>query len=184
MRNLIKKNLNGRKVLLLFILTSIVYAFMLIVTIPQVMNFAGGMKILDMMPTGYNPEYVNTLLKALGEQGRYAYLFHQIPLDMIYPSLFGVSYCLVLAYFLNRLGKLETSYFYLCLLPLFAGLFDYFENIGVITILNSFPHNSVFLSQTTNLFSVLKSAFSSVYFVILITTIFVFGINKIFQKAK
>ena len=74
---------------------------MLTITIPMVMSFSDGMKLLDMMPAGYSAEYVNTLLNTLGEQGRNAYLFQQIPVDMVYPFLFAVSYCLLFAYFLD-----------------------------------------------------------------------------------
>jgi len=155
---------------------------MLTITIPHVMNFSGGMKLLDMRPTGYNAEYVNTLLNALGEKGRHAYLFTQIPVDMIYPSLFGITNCLVFAYFLKKLGKLESSLFYLCFIPLFAGFFDYLENFGIITLLNSFPHNSFLLSQTTNLFTVLKSLFTTFYFIILIILLVLFGWNRFKMK--
>ena len=184
MKELIKRNLNGKKVLLLFILTNIIFAFMLIITIPKVMNFSGGMKLLDLIPTGYNAEYVNSLLNALGDKGRDAYLFNQIPIDMIYPFLFGVSYSLVLAYILNKLGKLNGYLFYLCLLPIFSGLFDYFENIGIIIMLNSYPDNSIILSQVTNVFSVLKSSLATIYFIILIILLIVFGISKLFKKGK
>ena len=184
MKELIKRNLSGKKVLLLAILTNLIYAIMLIITIPKVMNFSGGMKLLDMMPTGYKAEYVNSLLNTLGDKGRHAYLYSQIPIDMIYPFLFGISYCLVLAYILNKLGKLNGYLFYLCFLPLFSGIFDYFENIGIIIMLNSFPDNSILLTQITNVFSVLKSSFTIIYFTILIIFLFVFGIRKVSQKSK
>src|SRR3989339_595059 len=116
MKDLIKRNLNSKRVILLFVLTNIIYVIMLGITIPKVMSFSGGMKLLDMLPTGYTAEYVNSLLSALGEKGRDAYLFNQLPVDMIYPFLFGVSYCLILAYFLNKLGKFESRLFYFCLL--------------------------------------------------------------------
>jgi hypothetical protein len=167
MKKLIKRNLNGNKVLFLFIATNIVYAFMLIVTIPKVMSFAGGMKLLDMMPTGYSVEYVDSLFNALGENGRHAYLFNQLPVDMIYPGLFAISYCLVLAYFLNKLGKLESPLFYLCILPIFSGLSDYCENIGIIIMLKSYPKNSGLLSQVTSVFSILKSFSTTIYFIVL-----------------
>ena len=167
MKDIIKRNISGKKIILLFILTNVTYAFMLTITIPKVMSFAGGMKLLDMMPTGYNSEYVNSLLSALGTTGRNAYLFNQIPVDMIYPFLFGITYCLLLAYILNKIGKLESSLFYLCLIPLFSGLFDYCENFGIITMLNTYPDNSPLLSKTTNAFSVLKSSFTTIYFFIL-----------------
>ena len=175
MKNFIKRNLNGNKVLLLFIVTNIVYAFMLTVTIPKVMSFAGGMKLLDMMPTGYSVEYVASLFKALGENGRHVYLFNQLPVDMIYPGLFAVSYCLVLAYFLNKLGKLESPLFYFCLLPIFSGLSDYCENIGIITLLNIYPENSFRLSQVTSVFSILKSFSTTIYFIVLTIALIALG---------
>lgn len=184
MKDLIKRNLNGTKIFALFILTNSIYAIMLTITIPKVMSYSGGMKLLDMMPTGYNAEYVNSLLNTLGDKGRDAYLFNQLPIDMIYPFFFGVSYCLVLAYFLNKLGKIESYLFYLSFLPLFSGLFDYFENIGIITMLNSYPDNSIILTQTTNVFSVLKSFFTTIYFIILVIFFIVFGKSKLFQKGK
>jgi hypothetical protein len=167
MKDLIQKNISGKKVLFLFILTNIVYAIMLIITIPEVMLYSGGMKILDMMPTGYDFQYVNTLFSTLGTQGRQVYLYHQLPLDLLYPSLFGISSCLVLAYFLNKLKKLNSPLFYLCLIPLFSGFFDYGENIGIIIMLKGYPNISELQVQITNVFSVLKSVLVSFYFIIL-----------------
>lgn len=89
------------------------------------MNYAGGMKLLDMMPTGYNANYVNSLMDALGTEGRNAYLFQQIPLDFIYPCLFGITYCLLFAFIINKLGKQDSFLFYLCFIPVLSGIFDY-----------------------------------------------------------
>ena len=152
---------------------------MLSVTIPKVMSFTGGIKILDMMPAGYTVEYVRTLLEALGEKGRAAYLYNQIPLDMIYPFLFGVGYCLVFEYILNKLGKLDGAWFYLGLLPLLAGAFDYCENIGIISILTSYPNISESIVRTTSIFSVAKSLISSIFFIILIINLIILGIKKL-----
>jgi len=184
MKEILKRNSKGKKVLFLFVLTNLVYAFMLLVTIPKVMDFSGGMKLLDMLPTGYNSEYVNLLMSNLGEKGRETYLFKQIPVDMIYPFLFGISYCLILAFFLNKLKKLDSFLIYLCLLPVFAGIFDYFENIGIIRMLSNYPNYSNFLIEITNLFTVLKSAFTSIYFVVLIVTMVIVGVQKLINKNK
>ena len=59
LKKIIEKNSSGKKVLGLFILTNLVYAFMLLVTIPKTMVFSNGMKLLDMMPTGYDYNYAN-----------------------------------------------------------------------------------------------------------------------------
>jgi hypothetical protein len=182
MKELIYRNIKGKKVLLLFILTNIIYISMLAITIPYVMKFSNGMKLLDMMPMGYNAEYVNSLMNTLGEHGRDAYLYFQLPLDMIYPFIFGISYCLIFAYFLNKLGKLKSPLIYFCLLPLIAGIFDYLENIGIITILSNFPNHSNLSIILTNYSTLTKSAFTTIYFVLLIITIVIFGIRTISSK--
>jgi hypothetical protein len=183
MKKIINRNITGNKVLWFFILTNIVYAFMLIVTIPKTMVFSNGLKLLDMMPTGYDLEYINTLFNSLGKKGREVYLYNQIVVDMIYPFLFGISYCLLIAYFLKKLNKFNSSFFYLCLLPIIAGIADYVENIGVIIMINSYPDLSQFSAITTNIFTIIKSMTTAIYFVALITTIIILGVRTI-KKRK
>jgi len=184
MKKLIKSHLNGKKILLLFLITNFVYGFMLLVTIPKVMSFSDGIKLLDMMPIGYNAEYVNTLFNTLGEKGRFLYLYRQIPIDMVYPFLFGVSYFLILAYFLNKLNKLKSLFYYLCFLPVIAGIFDYFENIGIIFMLSNYPSYSQNLIMSTNLFTIIKSITTSIYFIVLIVVLVLVGLKTIKQKQE
>lgn len=182
-KEIIEKNLKGKRVLFLFILTNLVYASMLIITIPKTMNFSNGMKLLDMMPTGYDWEYVNKLFETLGEKGREIYLYNQIPIDMIYPFLFGVSYCLVFAFILKKMNKLDTSYFYLSLLPIVAGVADYLENFGIISMLIGFPDLSQIVVRMTNLFTIIKSISTTIYFIGLIVILIAMGI-RILNKRK
>ena len=153
----IEKNSSGKKVLGLFILTNCIYAFMLTVTIPKTMTYSNDMQLLDMMPTGYNLKYVNELFTELGANGRSTYLTNQIPVDMVYPLLFGISYCLLLGYFLKKMNKLNTQYRYLCLLPIIAGIADYLENIGIIAMLKNYPELTEVAVKTTSFFSLIKS---------------------------
>ena len=181
LKKIIEKNISGTKVLGLFILTNLIYAFMLMVTIPRTMVYSNGMKLLDMMPAGYEYNYVNKLFSTLGENGRVTYLTNQIPVDMIYPLLFGVSYCLLMAYFLKKLNKLHTPQIYLCLLPIIAGVADYFENIGIITLLNSYPDFTETIVNTASMFSIMKSISTSMFFITLIVILIWLGI-KLLKK--
>ena len=181
-RRIIERNLAGKKVLFFFLLSTLVYVIMLAITIPRVMSFSGGMKILDMMPTGYDAAYVNELFSKLGESGRQAYLYNQIPLDLVYPALYGIGFCLLLAWFLKKLGKLNGFLLYLCLLPVIAGFFDYCENFGIIAMLLKFPELPANLVAVTNVFSILKSSLTSIYFVVLIIVIITFGAKTLSKK--
>ena len=157
---------------------------MLTVTIPKTMGFSDGMKLLDMMPAGYDLNYVSELFTSLGENGRLTYLTNQIPIDMIYPLLFGLSYCLLLGYFLKKLNKLNSPYSYLCLLPIIAGIADYLENIGIITMLKNYPELKGVVVYTTNTFSVIKSISTSIFFIALILILITLGIKVINKKTN
>lgn len=178
-RRAIEKNVSGKKVLFFFVLTNLVYILMLTVTIPKVMRYANDMKLLDMMPLGYDLDYVNSLFNALVPKGRDAYLYLQLLVDMVYPALFGIGYCLVLAYFLKKLNTFNSKLFYLCLLPLFAGLSDYLENFGIINLLANYPNLTSGMVTTTAFFSLLKSGITTIYFLILIGILILFGIKTL-----
>jgi hypothetical protein len=180
---LVNANISGKTILGLFTVTNAVFVFMLTVTIPNTMNFANGIKLLDMMPMGYDLSYVSTLFNALGETGRETYLTNQIPVDMLYPLLFGLTYSLFLAYLLKKLDKHKTSYIFLCLLPIIAGITDYLENIGIILLIQSYPSLSETLVKTTNIFSITKSTSTSIFFIILIVILLMLGVKSL-KKIK
>jgi hypothetical protein len=140
------------------------------------------MKLLDMMPIGYESEYKNSLLETLGVNGRKVYLYNQIPVDMVYPILFGISYCLLIAYFLKKINKLNSTFFYLCFLPIIAGIADYLENFGIINMLNNYPNLSQFSMDATNVFSIMKSTTTTIYFIALISILLLFGVKT--AKAR
>ncbi|SDW33742.1 hypothetical protein SAMN05444411_101507 [Lutibacter oricola] len=180
----IERNISGKKVLGLFFLTNVVYTFMLTVTIPKTMEFSNGMRLLDMMPTGYDLDYVSKLFNLLGENGRSTYLNNQIPVDMIYPLLFGLTYCLLLGYFLKKLNKLNSPYIFLSLLPIIAGVADYLENLGIITMLKNYPKLKETTVYATNIFSVIKSISTSIFFIALIVVLIALGIKVLKRKTS
>ncbi len=179
---LIQKHATGANVLVWFLLAQVIYFSMLLVTIPKVLTHAGELKLLDMMPAGYDVKYVKLLFESLGEEGRVAYLYRQIPLDLIYPSLFAISFVLLLAYILNRITKEGSKAFYLCLLPIAAGFFDYLENSGIIHMLVTYPDFSFAVAKTTSVFSILKSAFMTLYFIVLAGSIGALLLKKIKKR--
>jgi len=178
MKTMFKKHIQGKKVLILFMITNLVYLFMLFNTLPRVMSYANGMDLFDMMPTGYSAEYAQTLLNTLGPEGRSAYRNTQLPVDMTYPLLFGLTYSLMLAYFLNKLTWLDKPVFFVVLLPIIAGLFDYGENIGILLMLRAYPDFSASTATWSNAFTIIKSVLSTVSFVLLLTLLANFLVRR------
>ena len=178
MKELIFKNSSGKMVILLVIVTSIVYLIMPIVTMPIVNQFTNGMKILDLLPGGFNFEYVITLFNTIGEEGRHSYLFYQIPVDMVFPLLLAITSCLLISFFLKKLDLFKTPVIYLCFLPFIGGIADYAENIGVIIMLTQYPEITALTVKITSFFSVVKYSFITISFVAIIVLGILSGIDK------
>ncbi len=164
----------GRTVLRFFIPAMVVYCIMLFYTIPQVELYAPKMKIFDLLPTGYSFEYANELLHVLGKKGRDLYLYQQLPMDFIYPGLFAVSCCLLLSWLFTKSLNSNSKMFYLCFVPVAAGLFDYLENIGIVRMLLSYPNVAESLVSITSYLTILKSAFTTTFFVLLLLGVILF----------
>lgn len=156
-KQIIDKHSTENKVLWFFILSTLIYLSMLLFTVPKVMHFSNGMYVLDMMLTGYDSAYIHSLFETLGKKGRHTYLYYQLPIDMIYPLSYMVSFSFLIAYFLKKLSKFNSTFFYLCFLPIIAGIADYLENIGTITMLNTYPCMSEAVMASTNIFTIIKS---------------------------
>lgn len=176
------KNFSGRKLLVLFIVTTALYLAMLFVSIPQLKVFSGGMDILDMKPMGYDKNYVFQLFEYLGEKGRNYYLFCQIPLDMLYPGFYSVTYSLLITYFLKKLSWFSLRFSFLCIMPILGGFFDYLENFGTIFMLISYPKIPEILPSLNNIFTIIKSIFISISQTTFLMLLLIFGIKKIFWK--
>ena len=85
---------------------------------------------------------------------------------------------------LKKLNKLKSPYTYLCLLPIIAGIADYLENLGIITMLKNYPELNETAVYTTNVFTLIKSLSTSVFFIALILILIGLGIKAINRKSR
>ena len=159
---------HGKTVLLLFIITNLIYASMLMYSLPLVSSYAPELVLFDMSPMGYSYIQAIELLTSLGIEGRNAYLSVQLPLDFIYPGMFSVSYALLITWMLKQYLPKDSKLFFIAFVPFLAGGFDYLENISIIVMLDSFPDISENLVSSASAFTIVKSGATSVFFVLLI----------------
>ncbi len=95
--------------------------------------------ILDLQ-FGFRNDFVHRLLNMLGEQGRKAYLFFSLFVDMPYGLIYGLTYAFLLAYVLRK--KNFKHLHFIVLFPLFITFFDWIENAGIIYLLiHPFTYN-------------------------------------------
>lgn len=179
----LEKHSGGKEVFIWFLLANLVYASMWIFTIPVLDRMAGGLPILDLRPSGYTLSEVQELMGALGSEGRQFYLTRQIPLDLIYPFLYGISFSLIITYFLRRLKRLQGPLVYLSFLPLLAGLADYLENWQIFKILRQYPDITEGMVKMSSSFSLLKSGATTV-FMFLILGLLIWTILGYLKKKR
>ena len=158
---------SGKVVLCLFVIATAVYLVMLLGTIPRVQSFAPNMPLFDLSPAGYSHEQAISLLKSLGPEGRKAYLFPQLALDFVYPGLFAICYSLTLIWVFAKRVRPGSKIFYLAVLPVMAGFFDYAENILIIQMIGKYPVVTENLVSAASAFTLLKGAFTTVSLVLL-----------------
>ena len=158
---------SGKIVLGWFVVTMAVYVVMLQITIPRVQRFAPESTLFDLSPTGYSRQEAVSLLESLGPEGRSAYLFPQLALDFVYPGLFAICFSLMFVWLYSRRVRPDSGFLYLALLPMLASLFDYGENLLIIRMITEFPNVSGKLVAAANVFTMLKSAFSTASFLLL-----------------
>ena len=174
----------GKVVLPLFIITMGVYATMLLVTIPAVQAQAPELPLFDMSPGGYSLAYATTLLAAIGESGRQTYLVRQLPLDFVYPGLLAITYTLLLIWLFKRGFAAKSPIFYLAFVAAFAGFFDYLENIGIILMLWSYPDLSATTVALTSISTVLKSACTTGFFLLLLVGVIAFIRKSLAARSR
>ena len=164
----LKSAATGKNVLLFLIPASVIYMVMLLYTIPSVKQYVPGMEIFDMAPTGYSYEYAMQLLGALGGAGRDSYLYKQLPLDFIYPALFAISSCLLMAWVFLKGKVFAPRMYYLCFVPIVAGFMDYLENAQIILMILKYPDVSENQVTMASLSTIGKSGLTTIFFVILV----------------
>ena len=170
-KNRIERNSRGGRILFFFILTLVAALLMNLLVIPMILGASGEDKIPDMMLGGYTLADVMRIFRAIGPEGRSAFLRYQLPLDMLYPYFYGSLLALSMAWLFKKTGTGKKHMAWLSLLPLFAALFDYLENIMDIIMLVRFPDLTASLVSLAATFTVIKGFLLLLSFIILLILI-------------
>lgn len=187
------EKINWKHWLFFFLLSQSIYVLMLSQTIPRISREAGGMKIFDMLPLGYSYHYANSFLSQLTEHGYSLYKYVQLPLDIFFPIFnFGAGFCmfvlLLRTYCSMRRKSMKGFYFllqWISLSLLFSAmLFDYLENILIVTMLyfkENVPINIVLAAKT---FTMIKSISTTTFYCISLLIIIAIGVSWFQYKRK
>jgi len=121
------------------------------------LKITGGANILD-FEFGYSYEKAYNMLTALGVEGRTFYLTKILPMDYPFPLTYMLFYIGFIALLIKHTAK-NKPYRFLLFIPVLAMLFDWIENIGLITMLSSYPNLLEWAVPVASIFGMLKTIF-------------------------
>jgi len=152
---------SGWLVIVLLITTAVLWAVLILETVPHLQGLADGADPFDLRWRGYNDEAARAYLGALGPVGRAYYLVPELALDTFFPPLYAASRALAL-WWLTKPGRVVTGTvpaawrWTLVALPVAELILDWGENAGITTMLWSWPDLSPALVRATSLATQLK----------------------------
>lgn len=145
----------------------------------QLQASGGGPIDLLMFPT---PAAVLAGIAAFSAEGRAFYLLVELTHDLLYPVSYSLFYGLTLTVLLNQITAQESPYRRLNLLPITAFAFDMLENIGIVSLLASYPAQSLALAGFVSVVNSIKWVFALASIAALLGALIVWGAQKIFAK--
>jgi hypothetical protein len=163
----------GKNVLIFVVAALTIYSLMLSWSLPHLTNLAGGQRVFDMVPGGYDANYASQLLQALGDEGRQFYLSRQIPLDTLYPLLFAVSLILLSNWLSARLTVLESWFHLAGYLPIGSAVADYIENLLIILMIREYPTLPEGMVQSASAATLIKSGLTTAFFAVVLILLIV-----------
>jgi len=145
-------------------------------------EYSHGIKMLD-LTAHYTPEQAYSLLDNYGAQARNYYLYFMEPLDVFVPAIMGLILSVSATLIYKRIIK-EKHLIFIQIVPLMGWLFDYLENIGVITMLINYPARLFSVARVTNIFTNAKNLFNMASIIILFLGLVILGLKTIFRKKS
>ncbi|MEM7532477.1 MAG: hypothetical protein AAF639_09880 [Chloroflexota bacterium] len=151
--------------------------------IPTLSQIAPDVSLLD-NTFGYSTDDVREVLVAYGEEGRRLYQRYLLIFDFVYAVVFAVSNSLFLAYLLTRLFPAVSYLRLLYLLPFGGLILDFLENIGILTLLTSYPSTMAGLVPIVSTVTMVKLILVNLVSVIMLIALVGVLIQAIYQRFR
>jgi len=142
----------------LLVVWGVFVAFNLVVMGPayrRIEAFSGGPGAIDFLVV-YRPEKAYDMITAYGDRGRRYYATIALTLDTVFPMLTGLTFSLTLAGVFSHAFSDEGVLHRALLVPMGAMVADILENVGIVTMLMSYPRNLMVIALLASSFSTVK----------------------------
>lgn len=131
-----------------------------------ILDSGGGANLLDSRTSGYSPESAYNMISAYGSQGIKYHLMIAVA-DMFFPPVLAFFLLLTIAYFYKPFFRSQSLIRWLIVLPIIYLVSDYLENVGIVTMLLSFPIRMSGMARFANFMFMSKHASSNATIVVI-----------------
>ncbi|OPZ93606.1 MAG: hypothetical protein BWY74_01059 [Firmicutes bacterium ADurb.Bin419] len=149
----------------------------------RLVEITGGHSILDMEMKGYSAVRAYEVIDALGEEGRAFYIKYIVPLDFPFPLSYGLFWFTTLTLILKSTGIKLKKPWLLGLIGFCATVFDWLENLIIISLLQTYPKRNNTLANIASIFTQLKFLFFIIILLLIIVGMLIIVLKKFLSKA-
>ncbi len=111
---------------------------------------------IDLSIPTWAPDQGFALIESYGEAGRKLYRTIVLTADVVYPLVYGFAFALLITFLVRKIAPTHQWLPYLAFLPLFAVVFDYAENLAIVTLLCTYPEKWVGVAKMGGVFTFFK----------------------------
>jgi hypothetical protein len=149
----------GWRVLLLLVADALMMGYVMPAA-GAIMAFAANASVLPLdLMFFYRPDQAFAMIEKYGPAARDIYLKIEITADIIYPIIYTLFYGLLLSWLFQRGFKPDSPMQKYNAVIVGAWFFDLLENIGIVSMLSTYPSQIDALAWLTMIFGSLKWAF-------------------------
>jgi hypothetical protein len=149
----------GWLVIVLLLLDAFFMGFIMPLISGLLKNGPGAQQPMDLQFFS-TPARLFSIAKSYGEFGRVFYGGVELTVDIIYPIVYTLAFGLLISWLFQRGYKPDSKMQKLNILPLGAWLFDLLENLGIVTLLSTFPAQITAVALLTTIFTMVKWIFA------------------------
>jgi hypothetical protein len=107
------------------------------------------------------PAKLFAMVASYGEFGRPFYRNVELTVDILYPIIYMLAYGLLLSWLFQRAFKPDSKMQKWNVMPIGMWLFDLLENLGIVTLLSTFPAQLTAAAWLTTIFTMVKWMFAA-----------------------
>jgi hypothetical protein len=148
-----------------------------------ILDTGGGANLLDNRTEGYSPESAYRMVSAYGNQGIRYHLMITVA-DIFFPSVLAWFLWITMAYFYLPFFLSKPLTRWLSVLPIIYLASDYLENVGIVSMLLSFPTRVAGMAKLANFMFTVKNLSSNTAIAIILIGLVLWGIQQKRRLAK